>query len=375
MNFKKLKEDFSDGQVITFKIAGIVDKVYPPANITDNDIKWKRQRQAILIADEDGNKIMVELQKQQLHITKENIEGKFFVVAPGMQDENGRTGVQFSSYQAPGKQYPNQKVLVFPEATIRVLDNEEAQRIVDDHNARKATPPDRNKSDRPEKSQQNAQERELSEFKKTLDLCAIGYRMCLDKAKLVVGSLPELSGDRVAFGEHVRTIATTLWMDVKHLRGSLKAHDAEPSREEPKETSHSVDNRKEQPSAPSPSNGKIKALSDAELIVKVINGNRIYKDSDQAIRAAVDACNEECDRRSLWESVYDEMVRSFDLDAFNKTLDKNYAIEGRIAFGQIADAVYDGFSKNTGRKSPAVERIFCTDPDSWIERIREELSA
>ena len=100
MNIKSIKE-LADKTPIA-GVRGTIEKQYAPADQTENDLKWSQSRQSLLIVDEEGNKLMVTLMKQPLHIL-DNVEGHELQLAAGRNESGETRGLLVNRWKQRGK--------------------------------------------------------------------------------------------------------------------------------------------------------------------------------------------------------------------------------------------------------------------------------
>lgn len=340
MNIQNIKQ-LADKSPVD-QVKGIIEKQYPPSDQTENDLKYGQHRQAILINNGEGEKLMVNLMKEQIHIL-DSCEGNEIVISSTTNDKGDTRGIVFNTWQPEGKQYPNTSVKVWPEATIRVIPaGSSSQQPVEQQ------------SKPVEKRSDNSAPTNTTPFDSELALAAYGYCKCLDMAAEVIADRPLLKDD----GESLRAIATNLWMSSKHkvatlapsLVGSTKPIQRGAEKSEP--APQAAQPKKE------PSNAKIVALADEQLVNKCMAGHN--KEAEGGLDetglkflAMVDA---EMDRRDAWIWAYDGMCET--------------SFSGNK---EAVDAVYDEIAKLTGQKSPNVEKFIVCSQQSWGEQVMAEI--
>jgi len=330
------------------EIKGIVEKQYPPAEPTDNDKRFSQHRQSILINDGSGEKLMITLMKEQIHIL-DPCEGNEIIISSSVNEKGDPRGLVFNTWQQAGKQYPNTVVKVYPEATMRVLpaggSTQQAQ-----------APQQQTQAQAP---QQQVQADGVSQFDAELSLAARGYTKCLDVAEAIINDRPLLADD----GESLRAIATNLWMSSKHkvstiapeLVGSVAPFPEKGSGSIPMETTQQPQQPQE---ASKPNRASVKSLNDTVLVEKVLAGHAADEDGklDDNGKAFLVFVDEEVEHRELWEDAYDELCSNNFLN--NK---------------KEVDMVFDQTAKATGQKSPQVERFIVCTPSAWREEVLEEI--
>tara|TARA_R110000765_G_scaffold214094_2_gene319191 strand:- start:7047 stop:8078 length:1032 start_codon:yes stop_codon:yes gene_type:complete len=323
------------------QVQGTIEKQYPPKDPTPKDIEFGQHMQSLLINDGSGEKLMVTLMKEQLHIL-DSCEGNEIIICSTINDKGDPRGIVFNTWQPQGKSYPNTSVRVYPEATIRVVP------------AGGATQQPVQKQEQAPTQSQPQDSSGLTEFDKEIALCALGYCKCLDTAELIIADRPLLATD----GESLRAIATNLWMSSKHRVSTIAP--------EVMGSSKPINRGAPAPASPSPdpapkkapASASVKKLNDMEIVKKVIAGHAANEadkldDNGKAYLALVDA---EIDDRDLWADAYDELCS-------NNFLDNKVAV----------DSIFDATAKMTGAKSPEVEKFIIGTQAAWREEVLEEI--
>jgi len=315
------------------EVRGTIEKQYPPTDQTENDIKFGQHRQSILINDGSGEKLMVSLMKEQLHIL-DPCEGSEIIICAGTNEKGDSRGIVFNTWQQSGKSYPNTSVRVYPEATFRILPAGGATQVAV---APQATP-----------DKSSASPRASTGFDEELALAAYGYCKCLDMAEEIVADRPLLKTD----SESVRAIATNLWMSSKHKAATL-APDLMGVK--------TVVSKGAQP-APAPAaplTSKVSKLDDIELVKKCIAGHEADDSGklDDKGKAFLVAIDEEIESRELWGDAYDAASENW--------IDGGHKLE--------VDTVFDDMAKSLGVKSPLVEKFIVCSPHAWSEKIVDQI--
>ena len=317
------------------EVKGTIQTVYPPKEPTDSDKQYGQHRQSLLIYDGEGEKLMVNLMKEQLHILDPS-EGKEIIICSSVNEKGDARGVTFSTWQPEGKQYPNTSVKVYPEATIR---------LVPAGGSVEHSVPQNNPSPELPISQETAPAHYIqsvdTEFDKELILTAYAYGKCLDKASEVIAERPLLAND----GEALRTIATNLWMSCKHKVATIN----QPTVNQP-----TTPAKKEVTPEPANPINKVKLLGNSTLITKCIAGNKASDSLDENGQAYLGLINEEVEERKMWEEVYDQLcIATFPEDKKST----NY--------------IFDSTATMLGVKSPAVEKFLVCSQTTWRANVTE----
>ena len=342
------------------EIRGVVEKQYPPADPTDNDKRFSQHRQSILINDGSGEKLMITLMKEQIHIL-DPCEGNEIVISSSVNEKGDPRGLVFNTWQQAGKQYPNTVVKVYPEATMRVLPaggstQQAPQQQAPQQQTQAQAPQQQAQAQAP---QQQVQANGVSQFDAELSLAARGYTKCLDVAEAIINDRPLLADD----GESLRAIATNLWMSSKHKVSTIAPELVGSVVPFPEKGSGSIPmGATQQPKQPQeaskPNRASVKSLNDMVLVEKVLAGHAADDDGklDDNGKAFLVLVDEEVEDRELWEDAYDELCSNNFLN--NK---------------KEVDVVFDQTAKSTGQKSPQVERFIVCTPCAWREEVIEEI--
>lgn len=354
MHLKTIKEEAADKQAID-GLTGIIEKQYPPADQTDNDKKFSQHRQSFLLNDGEGNKVMVTLMKQPLHILDPR-EGQRMTITAG-KNEKGYRGCVVSRWQKQGDKYESVSVKVYPDATIRLTQDDVAEQPKPQQQATaQAQPQAAAPAATTTQKAGVLPDMADTEFFKHLQLASYGYAMCLDQAEAIIADRPELKDD----GENLRAIATNFWMECKHhlrtlapnLHGNLPpvTRGAAPAA----------------PPATPPAAKKVKTPIDAQTNDEIIA--RIHKASymncvEPLEGAALEAYNrliQEADDRGLWDAAYDLMEEDLKTELGDKA-----------GYDEAVQAVYD--KVNDSPKITNTEKFFVTHPAVWRGSIEELL--
>jgi hypothetical protein len=315
MNLKDIKE--SPDKTAVDSLRGVVDKQYPPADRSENDLKWQQHRQSILINDGNGTKVMMTLMKSPMHIL-DSIEGQEIALTAGTNEKGEKRGLVVNRWQKKGSEYDSVVVKVYPEATMRVL------------------PPGGSKSDpaeapvpfsltEPEK--QTPSPSGASAFEDQIELSSRGFCLCLDKAEEILSERPHAQSP-----ENYRVVATNLFLDAKrHLKSLGPA---------------------EKPEAPKEK--KSPEMDSKTLIQRCMKGHaKLEEDGDLSPKAKEVLADLDCqmDERGLWDAAYDEL-RS-----------------GAEEQTDAVNAVYDDHKEKMG---DCVEKFFVSSPLYWREQVIEQ---
>ena len=333
MNIKSIKE-LADKTPIA-GVRGTIEKQYAPADQTENDLKWSQHRQSLLIVDDEGNKLMVTLMKQPLHIL-DNVEGHELQLAAGRNESGETRGLLVNRWKQRGKEYDSIVVKVYPEATIRAVPPEGQQEAKTESKTESKT-----------EAKTEAKTSGLSQFDKELQLVAYGYCLCLDKSEEIVNDRPLLKEDP----ESVRAIATNLWMSTKHHVHTLSPnlHGA------PKTVSKGTT---------TPSKKASRKMSDADPVIidRCITGHKMAEENDlkDNAKAKLDELDSTMDERGLWDKAYDQLL----IGLVTPRLDEEEALR------KAANYVYDETKKVVGENAN-VEKFFVSGQKAWQEAVTE----
>lgn len=344
-------------------LVGVVEKQYPPLDQTENDLKWSQHRQSLLVHDEEGNKLMVTLMKQPLHIL-DFIEGHELRLTSGHNDKGELRGLVVNRWKPSGANYDSVVVKVYPEATIRAIPPGGEKTTTEPAPGKPQPAPssgaqpstagsEKSGTATPTGSrQEETPSAALTPFEKHLALAAYGYCLCLDKAHEVISDRPELQKDP----QNQRAIATNFWMESKHhlqtLAPGLQGH-KEVARGA---TSQAASNPKDGPE------------NNATLIGRVIQGHRMMEENPTTMSARAYAALVDLDRimdeRGLWESAYDNILGAFIEGCGCETPDK----EARAA----ANQVYDDARSRLGPEAN-VDKFFVCGWSDWRDAVMEQI--
>lgn len=205
MDIKAIKE--LDDKSTIDGISATIEKQYPPADQTDNDLKFSQHRQSFLVND-GTEKLMVTLMKSQLHILDPK-EGHVLHLSAGRNEHGELRGLILNRWQKAGDKYPSITLKVYPEATIRITSPSGGS---NEQSSSKQPELPANMSNQSTSQSNELPATESTEFFKHLQLASYGYCLCLDQAEKVIEDRPELKGSP----ENLRAIATNFWMECKH---------------------------------------------------------------------------------------------------------------------------------------------------------------
>ena len=328
MNIKSIKE-LADKTPIA-GVRGTIEKQYAPADQTENDLKWSQSRQSLLIVDDEGNKLMITLMKQPLHIL-DNVEGHELQLAAGRNESGESRGLLVNRWKQRGKEYDSIVVKVYPEATIR------------------AVPPEGQQEPSPEPSPE-PKTSGSSQFDKELQLVAYGYCLCLDKSEEIVNDRPLLKEDP----ESVRAIATNLWMSTKH-----HVHTLAPNL-------HGVA-KPVSKGASAPAKAVPRKMSDADPVIidRCITGHKMSEENDlkDNAKAKLNQLDSTMDERGLWDKAYDQLLIGLVTPRMDEEEDLRKA----------ANDVYDETRKTVG-ESANIEKLFVSGQKAWQESVMERIA-
>jgi hypothetical protein len=339
-------------------IRGIVEKQYPPNDPTENDIKWKQHRQSLLIHDDEGNKVMVTLMKQALHVL-DPVEGHEMVLSAGRNDSGELRGLLVNRWRQRGKDYDSIVVKVYPEATLRLLppggSTMQEPAPSTSTSGQNAEHPLMQEPDKEKIQKHIGPAREEAEaipaigttqFEKEMALVAYGYRLCLDKAQMMVSDRPLLQSDPGS----VRAIATNLWMSTKH-----HVHTLAPGLNKRKEVSKGAAPKEQ--AKPTPPDDRM-------IIDRCINGHRAASESDLSENAiaALAGLDSIMDERQLWEKAYDQLVIGL--------ITSNIVPEAQVR--EAANQVYDDHRAKIGPEAN-IDKYFVCGWSAWREIVLEQI--
>ena len=341
MNIKSIKE-LADKTPIA-GVRGTIEKQYAPADQTENDLKWSQHRQSLLIVDDEGNKLMVTLMKQPLHIL-DNVEGHELQLAAGRNESGESRGLLVNRWKQRGKEYDSIVVKVYPEATIRAVPPEGQQETQSEPSPEPSPEP---KSEPRSEPKAEPKSSGSSQFDKELQLVAYGYCLCLDKSEEIVNDRPLLKEDP----ESVRAIATNLWMSTKH-----HVHTLSPNLHGPTKTVSK--------GAAAPSKKVSRKMSDADPVIidRCITGHKMAEENDlkENAKAKLDELDSIMDERELWDKAYDQLL----IGLVTPRLDEEEALR------KAANEVYDETKKIIG-ESANIEKYFVSGQKAWQEAVTD----
>lgn len=343
MNIKEVKQLQDKTPVAS--VTGLVEKQYPPDDQTDNDKRFSQHRQAILISDDTGEKLMVVLMKQSLHIL-DAIEGKQFTITAGRNEKGELRGILQNRWTPPNSKFDKVTVRIYPEATMQVTDRK-APAVATE-----------SKAPAPAPAPTPAPATGECQFEKTLELTSYGYGLCLDRAESLLASRPALQGDP----ESLRAVATNLWMNVKHHAPSLTPPVA--NSQQSRDLKAAAVNREDDAARHA-----IQETRDQELAKRLLKGWTMREDGKLSASqiGALDQLTDKADQRGgVWEKAYDELIVSFkEGPAFEDPYD---------VIQEACNNVYDQIVLTQEVSPGKRERACVTAPLTFKERVNEELS-
>ena len=343
MNLKDIKELPDRAPVDS--VRGIIEKQYAPQEPNNNDLKYQQVRQNFLLRDDEGNKLMITLMKEALHVLDCH-EGQEMTLTAGRNEKGEDRGLVMNKWRPADSQYDKISLKVWPEATIRILPPGGKETAT-------ASAPSSANSGGPAPEQTASSGSELpdelqTDFGKEMTLCAFGYCLCLDAAQKMVEDRKWIQADARA----VQAIATNLWMSSKHLVKSLAPNlhgtkgaerGAAPAAQPPTRRPKSFDQ-----------------TPDQNIIDRCLKGHSMDNLDENATRVLA-AIDEEMDARGLWDKAYDQLVIGF-LTSNGDTK------EARDAINQVYDLTQQTITNGTG-----VEKFFVGQQDSWRESVIEQM--
>ena len=205
MNITEIKK-LADKEPVQ-SVSGIIEKQYPPSTQTDKDKEFGQHRQAILIHDDSGEKLMLNLMKESLHVL-DDVEGARIELNAG-SGESGPRGLVFNTWRPSNSEYDKQVLKVYPDASIKITSAHSARGEV-------STPSD----DRPS-AQIPAPPSGGSDFERHVELCGRGYSICLAEADKIIKGF--MGGKILQDPESLRNIATTLWINSQSKIATLSS--------------------------------------------------------------------------------------------------------------------------------------------------------
>lgn len=362
-------------------VEGIVEKQYPPADQTENDKKWGQKRQSILIADDSGEKLMVTLMREQIHIL-DDIEGKKIKLTAGRNEKGEDRGLLLNRWRPADAQFDKIVLRVYPEATIKVVGKDAAtvatsttvdpdprddgysgvrhpDEPTDESRARERRQLTRATSQQP--MGQFAPSRGQTKFHDQVNLAAVGYEICLSKAQEIINAHEGLKADPT----NLRAIATNFWLDAKHHVHTLKTETEAPASPPPAGKAKAKAKPKGPVAKPA---AAAKTQTDDQLADRLVNGHRMMDEGALNVNQAdaLKALSKEADERGsderggVWDKCYDRLIIQMRTRAGADTKE----------MAQAMDTIFDEFEEAASGGS--TEKLITCQQLTWVERVMEE---
>ena len=311
-------------------VRGIVEKQYPPAEQTPNDQKWSQHRQSLLVKDDEGNKLMVTLMKEPLHIL-DSVEGSDLRLTAGTNQKGETRGLVLNRWAPAGATSDKFTLKVYPEATIRILPP--GGSVVAD--PPKAVEVSNGAND---SSAAVAPDGETA-FHKQLELSSYAFSICLDKAEEIL-----VDRKHAQSPENYRVVATNLFLDAKaHMRSLTvpKAPAGGAMEDYDPKTGHRED-----------------------LAERLIKGHKMREDGElgeTALAVLETLTKEATEFGGVWEEAYDALA--FGVVHSNQG---DSTAENRAT---ACNLVFDAIQKT----QPSPEMFVVMGQEWWREQVQEEI--